>query len=206
LPGLGTDGVWFFADGNLWRSAYAGGQPTLVPANLAANSVRGEPRPAPGGQQVAFACGASLCLLPLRAGQPDGALTAISQGAGLEPSEIAWAADGSRLAVVDRSSNPSLAVNLAIVSREGTVIFTAEIAPSDVAESPQWTSDGKTVLVQTYPYHGRRIIAVDLLSRRVLDLSQAHWDAYFALSPDGTQLLLNNGRGDFWTAALIRRS
>jgi hypothetical protein len=61
------------------------------------------------------------------------------------------------------------------------------------------------VLVQTYPYQGRRVIAVDVASRQVYDLSQEHWDAYFALSPDATQLLLNNGRGDFWTADLIRR-
>ncbi len=49
------------------------------------------------------------------------------------------------------------------------------------------------------------MIAVDVPSGRVYDLSQEHWDAYFALAPDGTQLLLNNGRGDFWTAPIIRR-
>jgi WD40-like Beta Propeller Repeat len=82
---------------------------------------------------------------------------------------------------------------------------TSQIAPGDVTEAPQWTPDGKTVLVQTYPYQGRRIVAVDVPSGRPFDLSQPHWDAYFALSPDGTQLLLNNGRDNFWTAALIRR-
>jgi hypothetical protein len=38
----------------------------------------------------------------------------------------------------------------------------------------------------------------------VFDLSQEHWDAYFALSPDGRSLLLNNGRGDFWLADVLR--
>jgi hypothetical protein len=39
----------------------------------------------------------------------------------------------------------------------------------------------------------------------VLDLSREHWDAYFALSPDGQNLLLNNGRGGFWLAPVIRQ-
>jgi hypothetical protein len=59
--------------------------------------------------------------------------------------------------------------------------------------------------VQTCRYQGRRIIAVDLATRQTLDLSQEHWDAYFALSPDGNNLLLNNGRGDFWIAEVIRQ-
>jgi len=37
----------------------------------------------------------------------------------------------------------------------------------------------------------------------VFDLSREHWDAYFALSPTGTHLLLNNGRGGFWLAPII---
>ena len=95
---------------------------------------------------------------------------------------------------------------LAVVDGDGHVVFTTEIAPSDVTEAPQWTPDNRTVLVQTYPFQGRRIIAVDVASQQALDLSQAHWDAYFALSPDGRELLFNNGRGDFWTTDLIRRS
>jgi hypothetical protein len=205
LPGLSAEGIWFFADGNLWRGAYAGGEPQLIASGLASENVRGEPRPGPGGQQAAFACGANLCLMPLRGGQPSGALITLAQAAGLAPAEMTWSADSSLLAVVDRSSNPGLPVNLAIVSSAGQAISTSQIAPGDVSEAPQWTPDGKTVLVQTYPYQGRRIVAVDVLSGRPFDLSQPHWDAYFALSPDGTQLLLNNGRGDFWTAPLIRR-
>jgi Tol biopolymer transport system component len=205
-PGLSADGVWFFADGNLWRAAYSGGQPHLVASGLGATEPSGEPRPAPGGGQVTFACSVDLCLMPLSSAQANGTPTSIQRAAGLEPAEISWSFDGSLLAVVDRSSNPGVPVKLAVVGRDGQVIFSSEIAPSDVTEAPQWTPDGKTVLIQTYPYQGRRIIAVDLASRQATDLSQEHWDAYFALSPDGTQLLLNNGRGDFWTADLIRRN
>jgi len=124
----------------------------------------------------------------------------------LAPAELAWSMDGALLAVVDRSANPGPAIALAVVSADGVVQFSRAIAPTDVTDAPQWTPDGQTILVQTYPYQGRRIIAVDVGSRQALDLSQEHWDAYFALSPDGRQLLLNNGRGDFWTAALIRQN
>jgi dipeptidyl aminopeptidase/acylaminoacyl peptidase len=154
---------------------------------------------------VAFACGLDLCLLPLpnANGNAASSLRRVQQ---LEPAELSWSMDGALLAVVDRSANPGPAVTLAVVSTDGVVQFSRAIAPTDVTDAPQWTPDGQTILVQTYPYQGRRIIAVDVASRQVLDLSQEHWDAYFALAPDGRQLLLNNGRGDFWTAALIRQN
>ena len=68
-----------------------------------------------------------------------------------------------------------------------------------------WTPDNQAVFVQTYPNDGRRLIAVDLATQQVLDLSQEHWDAYYALSPDGTTMLVNNGRGGFWLAEVVRR-
>jgi len=48
-----------------------------------------------------------------------------------------------------------------------------------------------------------RNLAVDAANASVLDLSQAQWDAGFSLSPDGSQLLLTNGRGGYWLAPLL---
>jgi hypothetical protein len=59
--------------------------------------------------------------------------------------------------------------------------------------------------VQTYPMNGRRILTVNADKGDVLDLSREHWDTYIALSPDGKSLLLNNGRGGFWLAPVIRQ-
>ena len=95
-------------------------------------------------------------------------------------------------------------MRLVILSRDGATLLRRDIAPRDVTDPPQWTPDGGAVFVQTYPQDGRRIIVVDLASGQVLDLSQPHWDAYFTLSPDGKALLLNNGRGDYWAADVIR--
>jgi hypothetical protein len=91
-----------------------------------------------------------------------------------------------------------------IVTREGEVQHQVAVAPSDATDPPQWTS-GQIVFVQTYPMNGRRILTVNADTGDVLDLSREHWDAYFALSPDGTNLLLNNGRGGFWLAPVIRQ-
>src|SRR5260370_37273838 len=102
--------------------------------------------------------------MPFRGEQAAGAAATLPQPAGLEPAEMAWSADGSLLAVIDRSSNPGPPVKLAVVTAGGQVNFTSDIAPGDVSEAPQWTPDDKTVLVQTYPYQGRRIIALDAAS------------------------------------------
>lgn len=121
------------------------------------------------------------------------------------PAEITWSPDGTNVAVVDRDTNHASPVRLVVTTSQGGAVLQAAIAPGDAAEAPQWTPDGQTILVQTYPYEGRRIIAVDVRSRQVVDLSQEHWDAYFALSPDGRTVLLNNGRGDFWTAQVVHQ-
>jgi hypothetical protein len=42
-----------------------------------------------------------------------------------------------------------------------------------------------------------------MLSRQARDLSQPHWDAWFALMPDGKSILLSNGRGGLWRADVI---
>jgi hypothetical protein len=201
LPGLTAEGVWFFSEGSLWLTPYAGGQPRLVLSGADVVQAGGQPRPSPDGGTIAFACGSSLCL----AAGPDGARPALKRVAGLVAAEMAWSPEGARLAVVDRDPNRSRPVRLIVLTVDGQVIHDGEIAPGDVAESPQWTPDGQAIFVQTYPNDGRRIIAVNLRTDETLDLSQEHWDAYFALAPDGQSLLLNNGRGNFWTAPVIRR-
>jgi hypothetical protein len=102
--------------------------------------------------------------------------------------------------------NPNFAspVRLAVITSEGLVEFTVQIAPQEATEPPQWTPDGAAIFVQTYPHNGRRLIAVDVPTRQVLDLSQEHWDAYYSLAPDGETVLINNGRGEFWLAEVVR--
>lgn len=199
LPGLTVEGAWFFSGDSLWLAPYNGNPAILLLPNLPARQMASSPRPAPDGLRLAYSCGSDLCVLDRDGGHP-------AQRESLEASEIAWSPDGSRLAVIDRDPNNLRPVRLAILSRDGKELLIREIAPGEATEAPQWTPDGSAVFVQTYPQDGRRIIAVDLASSQVLDLSQEHWDAYFALSPDGETLLLNNGRGDFWLADVLPRT
>ncbi|MBL8058630.1 MAG: zf-HC2 domain-containing protein, partial [Anaerolineales bacterium] len=177
LPGLTAEGVWFFHDQTLWLAPYAGGDPQALWAGVDSPAA---PRPAPDGARLAFVCGRALCLAA-----PDG--SALQEVAAPEPwrklAELAWSPDGGQLAVIDRDPNNLGPVRLSVVARAGAAGAPVEIAPRDVTDPPQWTLDGQAVLVQTFPQDGRRIIAVDLRSRQVVDLSQEHWDAYFALLP-----------------------
>jgi hypothetical protein len=204
LPGLSPQGAWFFtADGRLWVAPWDGGPPQAVgetarpPTPAPASGAGVPPRPAPDDSLVAYGCRGALCLQSLVAGR-------VIQLDEVRPADAAWSPDGSTLAVVARDINNLRPVELHLFDRAGTPLLTAEIAPRDATDPPQWTPDGQAVFVQTYPQDGRRIIAVDVASGQVLDLSQEHWDAYFSLSPDGRTLLLNNGRGDFWLADVLR--
>jgi Tol biopolymer transport system component len=200
LPGLTPDGLWFFNQSDLWMAPYTGGPARLVRPGLLEAS--GQPRPSPDGRTLAFRCGRDLCLSPVR---PDPAGEAAVTRVGDVPvAEAAWAPAGDRLAVVARDANFVGPVRLVILGLDGQIELDAPIAPLDVTEAPEWTPDGELVLVQTFPHQGRRIIAAHLPTGQLFDLSQEHWDAYFALSPDGQHLLLNNGRGGFWLAGLIR--
>lgn len=199
LPGLTQAGAWFFNDDVLWVAPLDGSEPVPAATALAAHRPAGAPRPSPDGTRVLFACGGAACLLSL-----DGDAPALRTLDGYRMSEAAWTADGRLAAVIDRNPNFQSPVALVVVDREGVVMLKANVAPQEATEPPQWTPDGRAVFVQTYPFNGRRLIAVDVPSGKVVDLSQEHWDAYYSLSPDGTRLLMNNGRGYFWMAEVRR--
>jgi hypothetical protein len=205
LPGLTTEGAWFFSEGTVWIAPYDGGRTQLAVGGLADYRPRGAPRPTPDKTRLAFGCGGALCLLPDLLGQIGGPAAGVQEIPIASVAELAWSGDGAHLAVISRDPNGLLAVTLYVVDADGEVVREAEVAPRNATDTPQWTSDGSAILVQTYPQDGRRIIAVDLDSGAVLDLSKEHWDTYFALAPDGQSLLLNNGRGGFWEAPLLRR-
>ncbi len=194
LPGLTDAGVWFFHSGQLWLAPSTGGVPVVQRSEISSNQA---PRPSPDGRLVAYAQAGRLCLADLA----DGGEVCLDDVAA---AELTWSPDGQRLAVVDRDVNNLRPVRLVIVSAAGALQAAFEIAPRDVTDPPQWTPDGGAVLIQTFPQDGRRIIAVDLASGQVLDLSREHWDAYFTLLPGGEALLLNNGRGGYWRAELVR--
>ena len=200
LPGLTRQGVWFIFEDGLWRIPYEGGAPQPMITGLLPQrpNQSAYARPAPDGERLAYACQPSLlCLINADATQPD-------QQIEVRTAEMAWSPDGKRLAVIDRDPNHRYPVRLVILSRKGETLLTRDIAPHGAVDPPQWTPDGGMIFVQTYPQDGRRIITVNTASGEVLDLSQEHWDAYFALAPDGKSLLLNNGRGGFWLADIIR--
>ncbi len=203
LPSLTGQGLWYAQDGALWLMDYESGESIRV------TDLLGSGRPSsslivswplavsPDGSRVAYACGSNLCLM-----NTDGGNRQTISAAGIR--SIAWDAGGARLAAVSLDSNNFGPVRLLIVSREGDLRRDVAIAPRDAADPPQWTPDGQWVFVQTFPMGGRRIIAVEAAAGQALDLSREHWDAYFALSPDGQSLLLNNGRGGFWLAPVIK--
>ena len=194
LPGHTAEGVWFIADKKLWRVPYTGGAPELIRDNVPG---AGAPRPSLDGARVALACGASALCLADAGGANEVRIT------GLTPAEMEWSPDGSALAVIDRDQNNLRPLRLWVIGRDGAVRLKVEIAPRDAADPPQWSPDAHAIFVATFPQDGRRIIAVDVASGAVRDLSQEHWDAYFALMPDGKHLLLNNGRGDFWRVEVV---
>jgi hypothetical protein len=197
LPGLTSQGVWFFSEGSLWRMLYDGSPPQPWLTDVVTVVPNQPPRPAPDESRIAYTCRARVfCMADAR-----GKLLAMIP---MQAAEATWSPDGARLAVIDRDPNNLRPVRLVILSRDGAELLAREIAPHDATDAPAWTLDGSAVFVQTYPQDGRRIIAVDIASGQVLDLSQEHWDTYFALSPDGRTLLLNNGRGNFWTADVLR--
>jgi hypothetical protein len=204
LPSLTQQGLWFTQDGTLWVMDWNTGEASRV-ANLPDMGHRDTAYPptfwpvavSPDASRVAYACNADLCVMNL-----DGTDRRVIRATDIR--SITWDQTGARLAAVSLDVNNLGPVALLIVSRDGTPEQNALVAPRDATDPPQWTADGKIVFVQTFPMGGRRILAINAETGQVLDLSREHWDAYFALSPDGKNLLLNNGRGGFWLAPVLR--
>lgn len=203
LPSLTSQGIWYAQDGALWLMDYATGDATRVTRldglGYAANSTPTfwPVAVSPDASRVAYACGNDLCLANL-----DGSDRRAVEAAGIRAA--AWDRSGARLAAISLDQNNLGPVRLLIISRQGALQRDMPVAPRDATDPPQWTPDGKYIFVQTYPMGGRRIIAVQADTGQALDQSREHWDAYFALSPDGRTLLLNNGRGGFWRAPILR--
>lgn len=204
LPSLNSQGIWYAQDGALWLMDWNTAQSARVTdlpgfgRNEGSGLTTSSPvAVSPDASRVAYACGQDLCLM-----SPDKSEQRTLRASGIR--SITWERSGARLAAVSLDANNLGPVRVLIVSRDGALLHSAEVAPRDATDPPQWTPDGQIVFVQTYPLGGRRILTVNADTGQVLDLSREHWDAYFALSPDGKNLLLNNGRGGFWLAPVIR--
>jgi hypothetical protein len=120
----------------------------------------------------------------------------------------AWSPDGGLVAVASvlRPAGPeALRPRLSLVSRDGRLLGQADVGPNGWLDAPFWTPDGAHLLVRAYPERGRRLVAVEVGTGRLADLSQPGWDALFTPAPDGTRLLATNGRGGYWLVPLERR-
>lgn len=204
FPGLNDEGIWYPWQGDLWLAPYDGspprqiaGLPKMEMETLLARrhgQVESLIRPAPEGTRIAYSCGEALCLQD-RDGEN-------WRQVEVTPREIAWSPDGSRLAAVYWGYGEDKLATLTVMRRNGEIKYQRTLAPNGAVDAPQWTPDGNWLFVQAFPFHGRRILTMDVATGEVLDLSRPRWDAWFALAPDGRRLLLSNGRGGFWLSEL----
>lgn len=200
LPGLTEEGLWYTKDGALWFLPLVGGEPVSVgqARRLAPlPGLSGRPprrpvqvRPAPDGERIAYSCGLALCLMDA---DGNNHVIAVSDERFVS---LAWRGDGQQLAAAFWDYEGPAALRL--IGRDGAIVAEWPIAPDGPVDPPQWTPGGERLFLQTFPRNGRRMLAVETGRGRVIDLSRPRWDAFFALHPDGKQLLLNNGRGGFW--------
>ncbi len=195
LPGLSSEGAWYVQGGALWVAPLDGSPARRLPALPAGGATL--VRPAPDGQRLAYACSAGLCLQD----RDGGAATAIA----VHSPALAWNPGGTHLAAVawDSSQGWPRSATLTLLTRDGMVLRQVPLTSDGPVDLPQWLPDGRHLLVQAYPYSGRRIVLVDTDSGQALDLTQPRWDSWFALAPDGKSVLLTNGRGGFWRSDLL---
>lgn len=94
--------------------------------------------------------------------------------------------------------------SLRILTADGQQLHSVSIpAAGSTASPPRWTADGRWLIFTSCPLDGRRIIAVDAERGAAVDLSQPGWDAWAVLMPQSGDLLLHNGRGGLWRAAVV---
>jgi hypothetical protein len=206
-PYAGPSGVWYAAGEQLWLASYDAGQ---------AEPIRPLPSAAPGAplhlspdeQQVAYGCQTAefglldLCLM--------GAAGTQRFELGARGMALAWHPDGQTLAVGYQRHQPVAELNepawVALIALnetgDGAMQRQIQVAPEGTVGSIAWRPGEKQLLVQTYPFSGRRMVLADLEAATAVDLSQPRWDAIVALHPDGKTLLLSNGRGGFWRSKL----
>ncbi|MDQ3704587.1 MAG: hypothetical protein M3437_05070 [Chloroflexota bacterium] len=198
-----AEGAWFAENDALWVAPLDGGPPRRL-SSLLNGGTGTKVVPAPGGKRVAYACGPAVCIQ-----DPDGKNWTRTE---LQPGEIAWNLDGSRLAVVSQAGmagDPYRLYNtpiMSILDRQGRVITSAPLAPNGPTGTPQWTPDGRYIFIQTAPEVGRRIVAVEAATGLSVDLTQPRWDPWFTLTPDGKYVIMANGRGDFWRGEVLVKS
>lgn len=206
LPGVTSDRVFYEQYGTVWAIGYGDDGPQRLfdlPAGLAA-----EPggsvviAPTVNGKRLAVAAAKSVGIVAL-----DGTMQSyLPETGGLGRLRYAaWSPGETRLALAydgQGGQTDDQPTRLVIVSADGALVQQVDVAPHGKVGPPLWTPDGRHILIQTFPFDGRRIVAVDAASGQALDLSQYRWDTYFDLLPGGDGLLLGNGRGGFWTVAL----
>lgn len=185
------EGVWYVEGQTLWVAPFDGGQKRQITIVEEANDLT-IALPSPDGRRVAYIHEGGLYLRDADE-QGLGAPIARAQNA-------AWSPDSSRIAWVNEFSA------IGVAERDGNIRFGTLIGPSNTNlfhSVPQWSPDGRSIFVQTFPYGGRRIVWVDSTTSAAVDLTQPRWDPLFALAPDGKYLLLTNGRGGFWRSDVI---
>jgi hypothetical protein len=187
--GLSRDGAWYVEGDTVWRAPFDGAERQAV-GTVTAPSESGIVRPAPDGAVFAYACAVGVCLASA-GGAPRGV-------AGLRMEDATWSPDAARLAVVGAGA--------ALLARDGTLLRALALPTSNpqlAYDAPQWTADGRYVVFPVGAYGGRRIFMADAGSGQVWDATPPRWDPLFAVLPAGRGLLVTNGRGGFWTSALI---
>ena len=196
VPATTEKGIWYANGGALVLAPFDGGHEQSVVQLIKADA-RTLVTPSPDGERIAYNCGNQLCLqdrnstLEMRTDAPPA-------------QEAAWSHDGTRLASISWDDEGlRWGTHLTVLTREGATQKMLLIAPDGPTGKPQWSPDGRYLFLQTFPYRGRRMMAVDTHTWEVVDLTPPMWDPIFALSPSGDEILLTNGRGGFWRVGLV---
>jgi len=224
---LAGEAAYLLNAGVLWRAPLDGDPPQRLAALPNAMRLMEDVAPlaiSPDAQRVAYRCASDVCLAdvsgahptrialgyaapnqPAQDPMPGPVPTAAPGGIGqpyLDMLGIAWSHDGHLLAIIATPTDSRGRPTLLILARDGTIARKLPIGPDGSSETPQWTPDDRYLFLTTYPAGGRRLVAVQISPSRVIYLSRPRWDAISRLSPDGKRLLLWNGRGGFWIAAI----